>query len=58
MLLVKGAYAEEDAPPETAAELAAELATMADWLGLDRVVVAERGDLASALSSQVLAQAG
>lgn len=58
VLLVKGAYAEEDAPPETAAELAAELATMADWLGLDRVVVAERGDLASALSSQVLAQAG
>ena len=48
-LLVQAAHAEPDAPPETAAELTAELATMASWLGLERVVVAPRGDLAAAL---------
>jgi uncharacterized protein len=50
-LLVKAAHAEPDAPPETAAELTAELATMASWLGLERVVVTRRGDLAAALLS-------
>ncbi|UYM04050.1 winged helix-turn-helix domain-containing protein [Solicola gregarius] len=49
-LLVKGAYAEDHAPPETAAELAAELRLMADWLGLSDVVIAARGDLAPALT--------
>jgi uncharacterized protein YcaQ len=50
-LLVQAAYAEEDAPPETAAALMAELTTMAAWLGLERVKVSRRGDLARALSA-------
>jgi len=45
-LLVPGAFAEADAPPETAHELASELRRMAAWLGLDDVVVGGRGDLA------------
>jgi uncharacterized protein YcaQ len=49
-LLVKAAYAEPCAPTETADELACELARMAGWLGLDRVVVEPRGDLAPALT--------
>ena len=48
-LLVKGAYAEAAAPPETAEELSAELRRLAGWLGLSDVVVAPRGDLAPAL---------
>jgi uncharacterized protein len=50
-LLVQAAHAEPDAPPETAAELRAELASMAGWLGLDGVSVQPRGDLAPALAS-------
>ncbi len=50
-LLVQGAYAEPDAPDETAAELAAELGLMASWLGLERVVVVGRGDLAPQLAA-------
>jgi uncharacterized protein YcaQ len=49
-LLVKAAYAEHGAPPETATELAAELGRMAGWLALDRVVIEPRGDLAPALT--------
>jgi uncharacterized protein YcaQ len=49
LLLVKGAYAEPSAPPDTAAELAEELRTLARWLGLDDIVVAPRGDLAPSL---------
>ncbi len=52
-LLVQGAYAEPDAPSDTAAELAAELWQLAGWLGLDDVVVAPRGDLAAALTSEI-----
>ena len=48
-LLVQGAFAEAGAPAETAHELAGELRRMADWLGLDDVVVGERGDLSHAL---------
>jgi uncharacterized protein YcaQ len=33
-----------------AAALAGELQTMAEWLGLGRVVVGQRGDLAGALA--------
>lgn len=44
-LVVKGAYAEPTAPPETADELSAELRQLAGWLGLDSVTVEPRGDL-------------
>ncbi len=49
-LLVKGAYAEPGAPPETPEALADELRRLAGWLGLGEVVVEPRGDLAPALS--------
>ncbi len=52
-LLVQAAYAEPGAPPETAAELAAELRQLAGWLALDRIVVADRGDLAPGLDAEV-----
>ena len=48
-LLVQAAHREPDAPPETAARLRGELAAMAQWLGLQRVIVADRGDLAPGL---------
>jgi uncharacterized protein len=54
-LLVRGAYAEPTAPPETAEELATELRRLAGWLGLDDVVVEPRGDLAPALAAAVAA---
>jgi uncharacterized protein YcaQ len=53
LLLVPAAFAEAAAPPETAAELAAELWRLAGWLGLDDVVVGGRGDLAPALAAEV-----
>ncbi len=53
VLMVQGAYAEPSAPAETATELAAELWQLAGWLGLDDVVVAPRGDLASGLAAEV-----
>ena len=53
-LLVKGAYAEPGAPAETAEELAIELRRLADWLGLDGLVVEPRGDLAPALMTAAL----
>jgi uncharacterized protein YcaQ len=56
LLMVKGAYAERCAPPETAEELAAELERLAGWLGLHTVVVEPRGDLAPALSAAVAAR--
>ncbi len=48
-LIVKAAYAEPDAPPETAEELSAELRDLAGWLALEEITVEGRGDLASAL---------
>jgi uncharacterized protein YcaQ len=49
-LLVPGAFAEPGVVVEAVAdELAAELRAMAEWLGLERVVVGERGDLAAPL---------
>ncbi len=51
LLRVQAAYAEVAAPPDTAPALAAELRRMADWLGLDDVAVAPRGDLAPALAA-------
>lgn len=50
VLRVHAAYAEPEAPPTTAAELAAELWALAGWLDLDDVLVARRGDLAAALA--------
>ena len=57
-LLVRGAHAEPGVPDRLVAdELAEELALMAGWLGLERVVVEPRGDLAVALG-QAVATAG
>jgi uncharacterized protein YcaQ len=54
VLRVQGAFAEPDVDvPRVAGELAAELRTMAEWLGLDGVRVAGRGDLAGALGRVV-----
>jgi hypothetical protein len=53
-LLVRGAYAEPGVPEGLVAqEMAEELASMAGWLGLDRVVVEPRGDLAPGLRAAV-----
>jgi uncharacterized protein YcaQ len=54
-LLVPAAFTEPGAPPETAAELAAELWRLAGWLGLSEVVVGDRGDLAVPLLVEVAA---
>ncbi len=50
VLQVLGAFAEDHAPEETAAELAAELRSLQGWLGLTDTTVAPRGDLAEPLS--------
>ncbi len=56
VLRVPGAFAEPGADvPRVAAELAAELATMAAWLELDEVVAGERGDLAAPLTAALRA---
>ncbi len=52
-LLVRAAYAEPGAPPDTAVELAAELRLLARWLDLDDIVVTPAGDLAPALDRAV-----
>ncbi len=49
-LLVQAAWREADATGETASALATELKLMAEWLGLERVVVVGKGDLAGALA--------
>jgi len=51
VLRVQASHAEPDAPPETAAELATELESMAGWLGLGGVAVQPRGDLAAPLAA-------
>ncbi|MBP3034821.1 YcaQ family DNA glycosylase [Arthrobacter sp. zg-ZUI100] len=52
-LLVQAAHREEGSPGHTAVELAAELRMMADWLGLDDVIVKPAGDLATDLKLAV-----
>ncbi|NNG03177.1 MAG: winged helix-turn-helix domain-containing protein, partial [Inquilinus sp.] len=52
VLRVQAAYAEARANrPRVAAALAEELEAMAGWLGLERVEVRPRGDLAEALTA-------
>ncbi|MBV9842779.1 MAG: YcaQ family DNA glycosylase [Sphingomonadaceae bacterium] len=48
-LLVQAAHGTEGSPRETACRLGEELGLMARWLGLDRIEVVERGDLARSL---------
>jgi uncharacterized protein YcaQ len=53
-LLVQGAFAQDGVDPaHVAAELATELRLVADWLGLDQVSVAGRGDLSAELAASV-----
>jgi uncharacterized protein len=53
-LLVHGSYAEPGVPTEAvAADVAAELHRMAEWLGLSAVAIGARGDLACALATAV-----
>ena len=55
-LLVQSAWGEPGIPEaEVAAELAAELALLAEWLGLERVQVVGPGDLGPALNRAVAA---
>jgi uncharacterized protein YcaQ len=49
-LLVHAAYAEPGAPSATASALASELVAFARWLGLERVALGRRGDLARPLA--------
>jgi uncharacterized protein len=53
VLRVQASHAEPWASPQTAERLAAELKLMAQWLGLERVAVEPRGDLAAALAEEV-----
>lgn len=57
VLQVLAAHREPKAPSHLPEALAAELSRMAGWLGLDRVIVHPRGDLASALAATVAAAA-
>ncbi|TGR81219.1 winged helix-turn-helix domain-containing protein, partial [Mesorhizobium sp. M2D.F.Ca.ET.223.01.1.1] len=50
VLRVHAAFAEPDAPPETAAQLYEELKQMQGWLGLEAIEVTPAGDLGPALA--------
>jgi uncharacterized protein YcaQ len=45
-LLVQSAWSEDSAPADTAERLAEQLHLMAEWLGLDAVIVRPAGNLA------------
>jgi hypothetical protein len=54
VLRVQSAWSEEGVErPRVAAELAGELRHMADWLGLEDVLVVQKGDLAAELAVAV-----
>jgi len=53
VLQVAAAHGTAHTGPDTASALAAELATLAAWLGLERIVVRPVGDLARALDAEV-----
>src|SRR4051812_9177264 len=55
-LVVKGAYAEEHAPPDTPGRLAGALAELAGWLNLHRMTVLRNGDLWPGLDREVRAR--
>jgi uncharacterized protein YcaQ len=55
VLRVQSAWAEQGAPPETAARLVPVLRRAASWQGLDDIEVTGRGDLAPALHSELAA---
>ena len=57
LLRIPAAWAELDAPPETATALAAELHRLSGWLGLGEVAAPERGDLAGPLADELRAAA-
>lgn len=50
VLRVNGSFAEDGAPEYAAQALSRDLRAMATWLGLDDIVIADRGDLAPALA--------
>ena len=56
VLKVLSAFAEPGAPAGTAAALIAELRSMADWLGLERIEISPHGDLAPALADAAPAE--
>ena len=53
LLRVQSTHEEPGAPPETAERLAAELELMAEWMGLEGVAVADRGELAARLRAEL-----
>ena len=57
-LRVRGTHTEEDAPGDTAEQLAAELGRLAGWLGLGAVVVEPRGDAWQELARHVRGHGG
>ncbi len=52
VLRVHAAFAEENAPFDTAAQLAEELKLLQQWLGLERIEITPAGDLGPVLSRQ------
>lgn len=52
ILRVHAAFAERDAPADTAAHLAEELRLLQGWLGLDSIQITPAGDLGPALAQQ------